>query len=200
MKKNTCSKCKTSVGYIYRSGSVFCGGYGSTSHDTTRLAITDTEALADIEILCDGCATDLEDQGKLHAYMSTLCDVPDRRLPAAAYEVIFEHHACSALETIGMKKAGQILKGSTTSMEDVETLRGELEYDPSNTTNFRTGQVMFAEETMRVAKTHVLAALALGLDPDHGHIKEAARRYAERLEAMVVMIDEVFDALSAEIN
>jgi hypothetical protein len=200
MKVETCSKCKASDGYIHRSGSVFSGGYGSAKYDTTQLAITDPDGLAGIDILCDGCTSELEEQGKLHAYMSVLCDVEDRRLPSAVYEVIFEHKALSVGKTIAMTKAGQILKGTTSSMEEVEDLRAELVYDPSNTTSFRTTQVMFAEETMRVAKTHVLAALVSGVDPDHDHIREAARRQAARREANVTMIEHMLEELSSDLN
>lgn len=200
MKECPCTTCSSTQAYVYRSGSVMCGGYGSAQYDTTWLAITGDDLLEKIEALCDGCTKELEEQGKLFAYMSTLGDVEPKRLPAEAYEAIFAHQALAVMRTIETKVAGQILRGSRPSMDEVETLRSELEYDPSKTTAFRTSQVMYAEETLRVAKAHILAAYALGVEVDRDHIESAAKRYGERLTSTLECLDKMFEQMSSELT
>lgn len=130
-----------------------------------------------------------------YAYVTVLGDAPTQAMPAAAYAAIFAHHAGIALDTL--QKHGVERNGNQpeVSPDQIEALRADLEHDPSRTRSFRVGQANFATETVRIARWHVLAAIALGAPLDDETIEEAARRYGEAVAGRVDLMDSMIDDL-----
>lgn len=200
MEKRPCGLCGNADAWVYRTGPVLEGGYGSTSHDTTRLILTDEEKLDGVDRLCDACTTGLERDGVAHAYLTAIGNAPTQAMPPAAYAGIFAYHARSVLETLRSHGADPVRSGSEVSIDQIEALRAELEEDPSRTRRFRVGQVNFAKETIRVASAHVFAAAALGADVDAEAIGQAANRYGEAVCRNVTLLREMIDVLTAQVS
>jgi hypothetical protein len=200
MEERPCGLCGDADAWVYRTGPVLEGGYGSVSYDTTRLILTDENKLDGVSRLCDACTTGLERDGVAHAYLTAIGDAPTQAMPPAAYAGIFAHHARSVLETLRRHGSEPVRTGSEVSLDQVEALRAELEEDPSRTRRFRVGRVNFAKETIRVARAHVLAATALGADLDEVSIREAADRYGEAVCRNVTLLREMIDALTAQVS
>jgi hypothetical protein len=195
MEKRPCGLCGDADAWVYRSGPVLEGGYGSCSHDTTRLILTDEGRLAGVDRLCDACTAGLERDGAAHAYLTAIGDAPTQAMPPAAYAGIFACHARNALETLRRHGADPVRNGRQITPDQVEALRADLEEDPSRARSFQVGQMNFAAETVRVARTHVLAATALGADLDEGAIALAADRYGEAVCRSVALLREMIDSL-----
>ena len=199
MEERPCGLCRNADAWVYRTGPVLEGGYGSASYDTTRLILTDEGRLGDADRLCDACTAGLERDGAAHSYLSALGEAPKQEMPPAAYAGIFAHHARSALETLRRHGVVPVRSGPPIPIDQVEALRAELEHDPSRARSFRVGQVNFAPETIRVARAHVLAATALGADLDEVSIREAADRYGEAVGKSVTLLEEMMDELTAQV-
>ena len=194
-----CGVCGDADAWVYRSGAVLQGGYGSTRYDTTHLILTDGEgALPGLERICDACVAGLEGDGVAHAYLTALGDTPKQAMPPAAYAAIFAHHARITLEALRRHGAGLSRSGSEPPLDRIEALRADLEHDPSRTRSFRVGQLNFSPETIRVARAHVLAAVALGANLDGGMIDDAARRYGEAIVKNVSLLEGLLDELIAQ--
>lgn len=199
MEERPCGLCGDADAWVYRTGPVLEGGYGSVSYDTTRLILTDEGRLGDADRLCDACTAGLERDGSAHAYLTAIGNAPTQAMPPAAYAGIFAYHARSVLETLRRHRSDPVRTGSEVSIDQVEALRAELEEDPSRTRRFRVGQVNFAKETIRVARAHVFAATALGADLGEVSIREAADRYGEGVCRNVTLLSEMIDALTAQV-
>lgn len=199
MEKRPCGLCGDADAWVYRTGPVLEGGYGSVSYDTTRLIITDEGRLGDTDRLCDACTAGLERDGAAHAYLTAIGNAPTQAMPPAAYAGIFAYHARSVLETLRRHRSDPVRTGSEVSIDQVEALRAELEEDPSRTRRFRVGQVNFAKETIRVARAHVFAATAFGADLGEVSIREAADRYGEAVCRNVTLLREMIDVLTAQV-
>lgn len=199
MEKRPCGLCGNADAWVYRTGPVLEGGYGSVSHDTTRLILTDEDKLDGVDRLCDACTTGLERGGVAHAYLTAIGNALTQAMPPAAYAGIFAHHARSALETLRRHGVAPVRTGPPIPLDQIEALRADLEHDPSRTTSFRVGQVNFAPETIRVARAHVLAATALGADLDEVSIREAADRYGEAVGKSVTLLEEMMDVLMEQV-
>ncbi|PTX52633.1 hypothetical protein IQ03_03922 [Gemmobacter caeni] len=199
MEKRPCGLCGNADAWVYRTGPVLEGGYGSTSHDTTRLILTDEGRLGDADRLCDACTAGLERDGAAHPYLTALGEAPIQAMPPAAYAGIFAHHARSVLETLRRHGVVPVRSGPPIPIDQVEALRAELEHDPSRARSFRVGQMNFAKETIRVARAHVFAATALGADLGEASIREAADRYGEAVCRNVTLLSEMIDALTAQV-
>ena len=200
MEKRPCGLCGNADAWVYRTGPVLEGGYGSVSYDTTRLIITDEGRLGDTDRLCDACTAGLERDGAAHAYLTAIGNAPTQAMPPAAYAGIFAYHARSVLETLRRHRSDPVRTGSEVSIDQVEALRAELEEDPSRTRRFRVGQVNFAKETIRVASAHVFAAAALGADVDAEAIGQAANRYGEAVCRNVNLLREMIDVLTSQVS
>lgn len=200
MNEEPCGLCGNADAWVYRTGPVLEGGYGSTSHDTTRLILTDEDRLDGVNRLCDACTTGLEREGVAHAYLTAIGDAPTQAMPPAAYAGIFAYHARSVLETFRSHGVDPVRTGSEVSINQIEAMRAELEHDPSRARSFRVGQVNFAQETIRVARAHVLAAIALGAELDEVSIREAADRYGEAVRRNVTLLGEMIDLLTAQVS
>lgn len=200
MEERPCGLCRNADAWVYRTGPVLEGGYGSASYDTTRLILTDEGRLGDADRLCDACTAGLERDGAAHAYLSALGEAPKQAMPPAAYAGIFAHHARSALETLRRHGVVPVRSGPPIPIDQVEALRAELEHDPSRARSFRVGQVNFAKETIRVASAHVFAAAALGADVDAEAIGQAANRYGEAVCRNVTLLREMIDVLTAQVS
>jgi hypothetical protein len=196
MEKRTCGLCGNADAWVYRSGAVLHGGYGSTRYDTTHLILTEGEGgLPGVERVCDACVNGLERDGAAHAYHTAIGETPAQAMPPAAYSAIFARYARITLEALKQHGAGPFRTGSEPSLDRIEALRADLEQDPSWTRSFRVGQLNFAPETIRVARAHVLAAVALGANLDEGMIDEAARRYGDAIGRAVTLMEELLDNL-----
>lgn len=57
----------------------------------------------------------------------------------------------------------------------------------------------FAQETVRVARAHVLAATSLGADLDEASIREAADRYGEAIGRSDSLLGEKMDVLMEQV-
>jgi len=200
MNEQACGLCGNADAWVYRTGPVLEGGYGSVSYDTTRLILTDEEKMDGVDRLCDACTTGLERDGVAHAYLTAIGDAPTQAMPPAAYAGIFAHHARSVLETIRRHGSEPVRTGSEVSIDQIEALRAELEEDPSRTRRYRVGQVNFAKETIRVASAHVFAAAALGADVDAEAIGQAANRYGEAVCRNVTLLREMIDVLTSQVS
>jgi hypothetical protein len=198
MEKRPCGLCGNADAWVYRTGPVLEGGYGSLSYDTTRLILTDEGLLGDADRLCDACTAGLERDGAAHPYLTALGEAPKQAMPPAAYAGIFAYHARSVLETLRRHGVVPVRTGPPIPLDQVEALRAELEEDPSRTRRFRVGQVNFARETVRVASAHVFAAAALGADVDAEAIGQAANRYGEAVCRNVTLLKEMIDLLTAQ--
>lgn len=199
MEKRPCGLCGNADAWVYRTGPVLEGGYGSTSYDTIRLILTDEGRLGDADRLCDACTAGLERDGAAHPYLTALGEAPIQAMPPAAYAGIFAHHARSVLETLRRHGVALVRTGPPIPLDQVEALRAELEHDPSRARSFRVGQVNFAKETIRVARAHVLAATALGADLDEASIREAADRYGEAIGRSASILGEMMDVLMEQV-
>jgi hypothetical protein len=195
MNERPCGLCGDADAWVYRTGPVLEGGYGSSAYDTTRLILIDEARLKDADRLCDACTVGLERDGAAHAYLTALGETPTQAMPAAAYAGIFALHARLTLEALKLHGVVQVRNGTQIPFDRVEALRAELEHDPSRARSFRVGQMNFAAETVRVARAHVLAATALGADLDEGAIALAANRYGEAVCQSVALLAEMFDQL-----
>jgi hypothetical protein len=195
MEKRPCGLCGNADAWVYRTGPVLEGGYGSTSHDTTRLILTDEDKLDGVDRLCDACTTGLERDGVAHAYLTAIGNAPTQAMPAAAYAGIFALYARLTLEALGRHGVVPIRTGPQIPLDQVEVLRADLEHDPSRARSFRVGQMNFAAETIRVARAHVLVATALGADLDEEAIALAANRYGAAVCRSVDLLVEMIDAL-----
>ena len=195
MEKRPCGLCGNADAWVYRTGPVLEGGYGSCAYDTTRLILIDEAQLKNADRLCDACTAGLEQDGAAHAYLTALGETPTQAMPAAAYAGIFALHARLTLEALGRHGVIPVRNGPQITPDQVEALRADLEYDPSRARSFRIGQVNFAAETVRVAQAHVLAATALGADLDEGAIALAADRYGEAVCRSVALLREMIDSL-----
>jgi len=194
-----CGVCGDVDAWVYRSGAVLHGGYGSTRYDTTHLILTDGEgALPGLERICDTCVAGLEEDGKAYPYLMGFGEKPKAAIPPAAYAAIFAHHARITLEALRRHGAGPGRAGSEPPLDRIEALRADLEHDPSRTRSFRVGQLNFAPETIRVARAHVLASVALGANLDGGRIDDAARRYGEAIVENVSLLEGLLDDLVAQ--
>lgn len=200
MEERPCGLCGNADAWVYRTGPVLEGGYGSASYDTTRLILTDEGRLGDADRLCDACTAGLERDGVAHAYLTAIGNAPTQAMPPAAYAGIFAHHAKSDLETLRRHGVVPIRSGPPIPIDQVEALRAELEHDPSRARSFRVGQMNFAPETIRVARAHVLAATALGADVDAEAIGQAANRYGEAVCRNVTLLREMIDVLTAQVS
>lgn len=199
MEERPCGLCRNADAWVYRTGPVLEGGYGSASYDTTRLILTDEGRLGDADRLCDACTAGLERDGAAHAYLSALGEAPKQAMPPAAYAGIFAHHAKSDLETLRRHGVVPVRSGPPIPIDQVEALRAELEHDPSRARSFRVGQMNFAPETIRVARAHVLAATALGADLDEVSIREAADRYGEGIGRSASLLGEMMAVLMEQV-
>jgi len=196
MEERPCGVCGDMDAWVYRSGAVLHGGYGSTKYDTTHLILTEGEGgLPGVERICDACVNGLERDGAAYAYLTAIGDTPAQAMPPAAYAAIFAQYARITLEALKQHGAGPVRTGSEPSMDRIEALRAELEQDPSRTRSFRVGQLNFAPETIRVARAHVLAAAALGANLNEGMIDEAARRYGDAIGRKVTLLEGMIEAL-----
>lgn len=195
MNECPCGLCGDADAWVYRTGPVLEGGYGSRAYDTTRLILTDEARLNGADRLCDACVAGLERDGVTYAYVTVLGDAPTRPMPAAAYAAIFAHHARITLKTLQKHEVERNGPRPEVAVDQVEALRADLEHDPSRTRSFRVGQVNFAGETVRVARAHVLAAIALGAPLDDETIEDAARRYGEAVAGSVVLMGSLIDDL-----
>ena len=195
MEKRPCGLCGNADAWVYRTGPVLEGGYGSCAYDTTRLILIDEARLKNAHRLCDVCTAGLERDGVAHAYLTALGETPTQAMPAAAYAGIFALHARLTLEALARHGVDPVRNGSQIPLDQVEALRAELEHDPSRARSFRVGQMNFAAETVRVARAHVLAATALGADLDEEAIALAADRYGEAVCRSVALLEEMVDAL-----
>ncbi len=199
MEKRPCGLCADTHAWVYRTGPVLEGGYGSVSYDTTRLILTDEGRLGDADRLCDACTAVLERDGAAHPYLTALGEAPKQAMPPTAYAEIFAHHARSTFDTLRRNGVVPVRTGPPIPLDQVDALRAELELDPSRARSFRVGQVNFAQETVRVARAHVLSATALGADLDEASIREAADRYGEAVGKSVALLGEMMDALMKQI-
>lgn len=199
MNERPCGLCGDADAWVYRTGPVLEGGYGSASYDTTRLILTDEGRLGDADRLCDACTAGLERDGVAHAYLTAIGNAPTQAMPPAAYAGIFAYHARSVLETLRSHGADPVRSGSEVSIDQIEALRAELEEDPSRTRRFRVGQVNFAKETIRVASAHVFAAAALGADVDAEAIGQAANRYGEAVCRSTSLLEEMMAVLMEQV-
>lgn len=195
MEERTCGLCGDADAWVYRTGPVLEGGYGSRAYDTTRLILTDEARLNGADRLCDACVARLERDGVTYAYLTALGDAPTQAMPAAAYAAIFAHHAGITLDTLQMHGVERNRLQQGVALDQVEALRADLEHDPSRTRSFRVGQVNFATETVRVARAHVHAAIALCAPLDDQMIEEAARRYGEVVAGRVDLTESLIDDL-----
>lgn len=195
MEERPCGLCGAADAWVYRTGPVLEGGYGSSAYDATRLIITDEARLNGADRLCDACVAGLERDGVTYAYHAALGDAPAQPMPAAAYAAIFAHHAGITLETLQKHGVERDRFRPEVTPDQVEALRAELEHDPSRRRSFRAGQVNFATETVRVARAHVLAAIALGAALDDETIEDAARRYGEVVAGRVDLTEGLIDDL-----
>jgi hypothetical protein len=195
MKERPCGLCGNADAWVYRTGPVLEGGYGSSAYDTTRLILTDEARLNGADRLCDACVAGLEKDGATYAYVTVLGDAPAQAMPAAAYAAIFAHHAGITLETLQKHGVERDRFRPQVTPDQIEALRADLEHDPPRTRSFRAGQANFATETVRVARAHVLAAIALGAPLDDETIEEAARRYGEVVAGRVDLTESLIDDL-----
>ena len=199
MNERPCGLCGDADAWVYRTGPVLEGGYGSVSYDTTRLILTDEGRLGDADRLCDACTAGLEREGAAHAYLTAFGETPTQPMTPAAYAAIFIHHAQVTLKTLLRHGSDLVRTGSEVSIDQIEALRAELENDPSRARSFRVGQVNFAQETIRVARAHVLAATALGADLDEASIREAADRYGEGIGRSASLLGEMMAVLMEQV-
>jgi len=195
MEERPCGLCGEADAWVYRTGPVLEGGYGSRAYDTTRLILIDEDRLKNADRLCDACTAGLERDGAAHAYLTAFGEAPTQAMPAAAYAGIFALYARLTLEALGRHGVVPIRTGPQIPLDQVEVLRADLEHDPSRARSFRVGQMNFAAETIRVARAHVLVATALGADLDEEAIALAANRYGAAVCRSVDLLVEMIDAL-----
>lgn len=195
MEKRPCGLCGNADAWVYRTGPVLEGGYGSCAYDTTRLILIDEARLKNAHRLCDACTAGLERDGAAYAYLTAIGNAPTQAMPPDAYAAIFAHHAGIALETLQKHGFERIRSQPEVTLDQIEALRADLEHDPSRTRSFRVGQVNFAAETIRVARAHVLAAIALGAPLDDETIERAAVRYGQAVAGGLNLMDSLIDDL-----
>lgn len=197
---NICGRCGSREAYVSHTGAVLTGGSGSAMFDMVSLvAIGGLEDLPEDACLCDACVQHLREDGLGFAYESAFVDVTLERLPAKAYAEIFIHHALGTVEILRQNGVDLDRSDLEGTLERVERIRSDLEYDPSLSQSFSLGQVAFGDETVRLSRAHVLASLLVGAPIDKKALREAGQIYGERLARRIETIGEILDVMKEEV-